>query len=180
MRLSTKGRYAVMAMADLALNAQTWAQNTERNVKPISLAEVSERQQISLSYLEQLFARLRKANLVKSARGPGGGYVLARPAAQIFVSDIVLAVDEPIKATRCEMTSNKLGANKRLSADEAGAEVGCMPGGQRCLTHNLWEDLGVAIQDYLSQVSLDDVINKRTRKKVSISDVSPTDAMVEV
>ena len=181
MLLSTKGRYAVMAMADLALGAQSGAQSSAQSAvpsgqhggKPISLAEVSERQQISLSYLEQLFARLRKAGLVKSARGPGGGYVLARPAAQIFVSEIVLAVDEPIKATRCELTSNKLGANKRQSRDEAGAEgaagVGCMPGGQRCLTHNLWEDLGVAIHDYLSQVSLDDVINKRTRKKVSIS-----------
>jgi len=172
MRLSTKGRYAVMAMADLALNAQSG----ERGGKPISLAEVSERQQISLSYLEQLFARLRKASLVKSARGPGGGYILARAAGQIFVSDIVLAVDEPIKATRCEMTSNKLGANKRLSRDEAVAEVGCMPGGQRCLTHNLWEDLGVAIHDYLSQVSLDDVIHKRTRKKVSISEPQSSDS----
>ena len=179
MRLSTKGRYAVMAMADLALGAQTSAQANERSGKPISLAEVSERQQISLSYLEQLFARLRKAGLVKSARGPGGGYVLARDAAQIFVSDIVLAVDEPIKATRCEMTSNKLGANKRLSRYEASHEVGCMPGGQRCLTHNLWEDLGVAIHDYLSQVSLDDVINKRTRKTVSISEPHPADVLSE-
>ncbi len=185
MRLSTKGRYAVMAMADLALGAQSGgAQSTTvtPTAKPISLAEISERQQISLSYLEQLFARLRKAGLVKSARGPGGGYVLARSAAQIFVSDIVLAVDEPIKATRCEMTSNKLGANKRLSAEDAGAEdaagVGCMPGGQRCLTHNLWEDLGAAIHDYLSQVSLDDVINKRTRKTVSIS--TPPDALAEI
>ena len=160
MRLSTKGRYAVMAMTDLALNAQG---------RPISLSEISERQQISLSYLEQLFARLRKAGLVKSARGPGGGYSLARPSERMFVSEIVLAVDEPIKATRCELTSNKLGANKRLSKDEAVREIGCMPGGQRCLTHNLWEDLGVAIHDYLSQVSLRDVIEKRTRKKVQIS-----------
>jgi Rrf2 family iron-sulfur cluster assembly transcriptional regulator len=178
MRLSTKGRYAVMAMADLALGAQSSALAAATpSAKPISLAEISERQQISLSYLEQLFARLRKSGLVKSARGPGGGYVLARPAAQIFVSDIVLAVDEPIKATRCEMTSNKLGANKRLSAEDADAEVGCMPGGQRCLTHNLWEDLGTAIHDYLSQVSLDDVINKRTRKKVSIS--TPVETLAE-
>ena len=160
MRLSTKGRYAVMAMTDLALNAQG---------RPISLSEISERQQISLSYLEQLFARLRKAGLVKSARGPGGGYALARPSERLFVSEIVLAVDEPIKATRCELTSNKLGANKRLSKDEAVREIGCMPGGQRCLTHNLWEDLGVAIHDYLSQVSLRDVIEKKTRKKVHIS-----------
>jgi len=165
MRLSTKGRYAVMAMTDLALNAQ--------GGRPISLSEISERQQISLSYLEQLFARLRKAGLVKSARGPGGGYSLARGSESLFVSEIVLAVDEPIKATRCELTSNKLGANKRLAAnmdkDQAAREIGCMPGGQRCLTHNLWEDLGVAIHDYLSQVSLEDVIKKRTRKKVHIS-----------
>lgn len=165
MRLSTKGRYAVMAMTDLALNAQKGAGGSGR---PISLSEISERQQISLSYLEQLFARLRKAGLVKSARGPGGGYVLARPAEALYVSEIVLAVDEPIKATRCEMTSNKLGANKRLGKDEAAREIGCMPGGQRCLTHNLWEDLGVAIHDYLSQVSLDDVIKKRTRKKAAM------------
>jgi len=165
MRLSTKGRYAVMAMTDLAVNAQSG----DSKGKPISLSEISERQQISLSYLEQLFARLRKAGLVKSARGPGGGYSLSRSADRLFVSEIVLAVDEPIKATRCEMTSNKLGANKRLSKDEAKLEIGCMPGGQRCLTHNLWEDLGVAIHDYLSQVSLDDVVKKRTRKKVQIS-----------
>lgn len=81
----------------------------------------------------------------------------------------MLAVDEPIKATRCEMTSNKLGANKRLSKDQAVREIGCMPGGYRCLTHDLWEDLGVAIHDYLSQVSLEDVIKKRTRKKVKIA-----------
>ena len=161
MRLSTKGRYAVMAMTDLALNGQTG--------RPISLAEISERQQISLSYLEQLFARLRKAGLVRSARGPGGGYTLARASGALFVSEIVLAVDEPIKATRCELTSNKLGANKRQGKDAAAREIGCMPGGQRCLTHNLWEDLGVAIHDYLSQVSLEDVIKRRTRKTVQIT-----------
>ena len=165
MRLSTKGRYAVMAMTDLALNAQ----GNEKGGRPISLSEISERQQISLSYLEQLFARLRKAGLVKSARGPGGGYTLARASSALFVSEIVLAVDEPIKATRCSMTSNKLGANKRLTKDQAVREIGCMPGGQRCLTHNLWEDLGVAIHDYLSQVSLEDVVRKRTRKTVKIT-----------
>lgn len=164
MRLSTKGRYAVMAMTDLALNAQG---------KPISLSEISERQQISLSYLEQLFARLRKAGLVKSARGPGGGYSLSRASDALYVSEIVLAVDEPIKATRCALTSNKLGANKRLSPENAAREIGCMPGGQRCLTHNLWEDLGFAIHDYLSAVSLNDVVNKRTRKRVTIDNRNP-------
>ncbi len=173
MRLSTKGRYAVMAMTDLALNGQAG--------RPISLSEISERQQISLSYLEQLFARLRKAGLVKSARGPGGGYTLSRTAGDMFVSEIVLAVDEPIKATRCQLTSNKLGANKKLGKEQAAREIGCMPGGQRCLTHNLWEDLGVAIHDYLSQVSLDDVIRKRTRKKVHISTPEiPARVMMEV
>ncbi|WP_031231521.1 Rrf2 family transcriptional regulator [Asticcacaulis sp. YBE204] len=171
MRLSTKGRYAVMAMTDLALNAQG---------KPISLSEISDRQQISLSYLEQLFARLRKAGLVKSARGPGGGYSLARKADDLFVSEIVLAVDEPIKATRCALTSNKLGANKRQSKESAAREIGCMPGGQRCLTHNLWEDLGFAIHDYLSTVSLSDVINKRTRKRVTIENRVAHDPLREL
>ena len=173
MRLSTKGRYAVMAMTDLALNAQMSDKGANGSNRPISLSEISERQQISLSYLEQLFARLRKAGLVKSARGPGGGYTLAREAGRLFVSEIVLAVDEPIKATRCELTSNKLGANKRLTKDQAVREIGCMPGGQRCMTNNLCEDLGVAIHDYLSQVSLEDVIRKRTRKKVQITAVEP-------
>ncbi|MDV6329450.1 Rrf2 family transcriptional regulator [Asticcacaulis sp. 201] len=172
MRLSTKGRYAVMAMTDLALNARPTEKGSDRG-RPISLSEISERQQISLSYLEQLFARLRKAGLVRSARGPGGGYTLARDAGALYVSEIVLAVDEPIKATRCELTSNKLGANKRLSKDQAVREIGCMPGGQRCLTHNLWEDLGVAIHDYLSQVSLEDIIRRRTRKKVQITSPEP-------
>ncbi len=175
MRLSTKGRYAVMAMTDLAMNGQ--------GGRPISLSEISDRQQISLSYLEQLFARLRKAGLVRSARGPGGGYTLARAAGLLFVSEIVLAVDEPIKATRCEMTSNKLGANKKLASslgkDAAAREIGCMPGGQRCLTHNLWEDLGLAIHDYLAQVSLEDVIRKRTRKKVSITSPEPRPQLLE-
>ena len=179
MRLSTKGRYAVMAMTDLALNARRGDGTHDGVGRPISLSEISERQQISLSYLEQLFARLRKAGLVKSARGPGGGYRLAREAGHVFVSEIVLAVDEPIKATRCELTSNKLGANKKLDKDAAAREIGCMPGGQRCLTHNLWEDLGGAIHDYLSQVSLDDVIRKRTRKKVSITAPDPRPHMME-
>lgn len=155
MRLSTKGRYAVMAITDLAMHAQG---------KPISLSEISQRQQISLSYLEQLFARLRKCGLVKSARGPGGGYVLARDAQDVFVADVVLAVDEPIRATRCSMTSNKLGANKRLSKEMAAIEIGCMTGGSRCVTHTLWENLGHAIQDYLSQVSIQDVVDKKTRR----------------
>ena len=138
MRLSTKGRYAVMAMADLAKNGADRA---------VSLAEIATRQEISLSYLEQLFARLRKSGLVKSVRGPGGGYRLAREAHETAVAEIVLAVDEPIRATRCV---------------GAGSPKGCMIKGERCITHHLWEDLGQEIHRYLASVSLDDVIQNRT------------------
>jgi Rrf2 family iron-sulfur cluster assembly transcriptional regulator len=138
MRLSTKGRYAVMAMADLARNGADRA---------VSLAEIATRQEISLSYLEQLFARLRKSGLVKSVRGPGGGYRLAREACETAVAEIVLAVDEPIRATRCVGT---------------GSPKGCMIKGERCITHHLWEDLGQEIHRYLASVSLDDVIQNRT------------------
>ena len=138
MRLSTKGRYAVMAMADLARNGADRA---------VSLAEIATRQEISLSYPEQLFARLRKSGLVKSVRGPGGGYRLAREAHETAVAEIVLAVDEPIRATRCV---------------GAGSPKGCMIKGERCITHHLWEDLGQEIHRYLASVSLDDVIQNRT------------------
>lgn len=138
MRLSTKGRYAVMAMADLARNGADRA---------VSLAEIATRQEISLSYLEQLFARLRKGGLVKSVRGPGGGYRLAREACETAVAEIVLAVDEPIRATRCV---------------GAGSPKGCMIKGERCITHHLWEDLGQEIHRYLASVSLEDVIQNRT------------------
>ena len=141
MRLSTKGRYAVMAMADLARNGADRA---------VSLAEIATRQEISLSYLEQLFARLRKSGLVKSVRGPGGGYRLARIAGETMVADIVLAVDEPIRATRCAAH---------------GTPKGCMLGGERCITHNLWEDLGAEIHAYLAAVSLEDVVMKRTGQR---------------
>lgn len=137
MRLSTKGRYAVMAMADLARQAG--------DSRAVSLAEIATRQDISLSYLEQLFARLRRRGLVKSVRGPGGGYRLARPAEQIAVAEVVKAVDEPLEAVRC-----KTGA-------------GCMAGGEKCLTHDLWEELGRQIDGYLTSVSLDDVLNRRVR-----------------
>lgn len=138
MRLSTKGRYAVMAMADLAKNGSGRA---------VSLAEIATRQEISLSYLEQLFARLRKGGLVQSVRGPGGGYRLAKTPDETVVADIVLAVDEPIRATRC--TSH-------------GTPRGCMMGGERCITHDLWDDLGEEIHRYLAGVSLADVIERRT------------------
>lgn len=137
MRLSTKGRYAVMAMADLARNGAERA---------VSLAEIATRQEISLSYLEQLFARLRRGGLVKSVRGPGGGYRLARDSGETWVSEIVLAVDEPLRATRCAVK---------------GSPRGCMLGGERCITHDLWDGLGREIHKYLSSVSLEDVVQRR-------------------
>jgi Rrf2 family iron-sulfur cluster assembly transcriptional regulator len=140
MRLSTRGRYAVMAMVDLA--AQTAAHGT---AKPVALGEIAERQGISLSYLEQLFGKLRRAGLVLSARGPGGGYRLAFPAAETRIADIILAVDEPIKATRCEV----------------GSPRGCLGGRSRCLTHDLWEELGNQIHMFLTSVTLDDVVRRR-------------------
>jgi Rrf2 family transcriptional regulator, iron-sulfur cluster assembly transcription factor len=136
-RLSTKGRYAVMAMADLA--GHDGAQ------RPVSLAEIAKRQEISLSYLEQLFAKLRKGGLVKSVRGPGGGYRLSRPAGDVRIADIIIAVDEPMTATRCE----------------TGSPKGCTGTTSRCVTHDLWEELGRQIHVFLSSVSLADVIEKR-------------------
>ena len=137
MRLSTKGRYAVMAMADLA----------KRSVgeRAVTLADIALRQDISLPYLEQLFARLRRRGLVKSVRGPGGGYLLARSSAETRISDAILAVDEPIRATRCT----------------PGSPTGCRTNKSRCLTHDLWEELGNQIHLYLSSVSLEDVCNRR-------------------
>lgn len=136
MKLSTKGRYAVMAMVDIAANSDG---------RPIALADVAERQEISLSYLEQLFGKLRRGGLVKSVRGPGGGYLLARTAGETRIADIILAVDEPIKAVRCT----------------PGSPAGCKINKTRCLTHDLWEELGNKIYLYLNSVSLADVVEKR-------------------
>ncbi len=111
----------------------------------MALADIAERQEISLSYLEQLFAKLRKGGLVKSVRGPGGGYLLAHAVAETRISDIILAVDEPIRATRCA----------------PGSPTGCRINKSRCLTHDLWEELGNQIHLYLSSVSLADVCNRR-------------------
>ena len=154
MRQSTKGRYAVMAMADLARNGQG-----EGGARAVSLAEIATRQEISLSYLEQLFARLRKSGLVQSVRGPGGGYRLAKGAHETVVAEIVLAVDEPIRATRCIGHSSP---------------KGCMMAGERCITHNLWEDLGDEIHRYLAGVSLEDVVMNRTgaRRRTGVSDAA--------
>ena len=136
MKLSTKGRYAVMAMVDLASTS---------NGSPVALADIAERQEISLSYLEQLFAKLRRGGLVRSVRGPGGGYLLAHSAEGTRISDIILAVDEPIRATRCA----------------PGSPAGCRSNKSRCLTHDLWEELGNQIHLYLSSVTLADVCGRR-------------------
>jgi Rrf2 family iron-sulfur cluster assembly transcriptional regulator len=141
MQLSTKGRYAVMAMTDLAGCGGDRA---------VALAEIAERQQISLAYLEQLFARLRRRGLVTASRGPGGGYRLARPASELSVADVVQAAGEPLKAVRC-----------------GGGATGCMKGGVRCLTHDLWEETGRRIFDYLSSVSLADVASGRLRDEAA-------------
>ena len=135
MKMSTKGRYAVMALIDIGANSSG---------KPVSLADISERQDISQEYLEQLFGKLRRAGLVTSARGPGGGYVLARDASEICMSDVILAVDEPLRVTRCE----------------GDAVNGCVKG-ERCCAHDLWSSLGRQMMHFLESVSLDDVVNKR-------------------
>lgn len=136
MRLGTRARYAVMAMVDLARHG---------NGKPVSLADIAEREEISLCYLEQLFAKLRRAGLVRSVRGPGGGYLLAHHRDDTRIGDIVLAVDEPIQAVRCT----------------PGSAIGCRGDRGRCLTHDLWEELSNQIRLYLSSVSLGDVCEKR-------------------
>lgn len=136
MRLTTKGRFAVTAMLDLAMNEAD---------KPVTLAGISERQSISLSYLEQLFSRLRRSGLVKSVRGPGGGYRIAKKLDQVSVSEIISAVDELIDATQC------------------GGQENCHDEG-RCMTHDLWSSLNVKILEYLSGVSLADLVASNEAK----------------
>ena len=145
MQLSTKGRYAVMAMTDLALRGEG---------RPVTLAEIAARQEISLAYLEQLFSRLRRRGLVKSVRGPGGGYRLARTAADTSVADVVLAVDEPLQATRCSGLASA---------------TGCMAGGAKCLTHDLWAETGRVIHDFLASVSLADVAGGRLMSREPVA-----------
>ena len=138
MKLTSKGRYAVMAMADLAKN----------NVKePTSLAEISLRQGISISYLEQLFLKLRKNNLVQSARGPSGGYVLAKPPGEIKLLSIISAVDEKIKTIKCKRESKK----------------GCNGKSIKCITHNLWDDLENHINKFFEDNTLNDILFKEVR-----------------
>jgi Rrf2 family iron-sulfur cluster assembly transcriptional regulator len=133
MRLTTKGRFAVTAMVDLAISG---------GERPVTLGDISERQKISLSYLEQLFGKLRRKALVSSVRGPGGGYRLTRPTAELSVGEIILAVDEPIDATQC--------GGKENCRDE-----------RKCITHDLWTDLNRHIFDYLDSVKLSDLVEKQ-------------------
>jgi Rrf2 family iron-sulfur cluster assembly transcriptional regulator len=139
MRLTTRGRYAVTAMLDLAIH---------EDHGPIALADISKRQGISLPYLEQLFARLRRRSLVSSARGPGGGYRLGRLAAEISVADVISAVDEGVDATRCRGLKNCQGT-------------------ERCLTHDLWEDLSVQIYEFLNNIDLAQLVQRRSVQAVS-------------
>jgi Rrf2 family iron-sulfur cluster assembly transcriptional regulator len=138
-KLTTKGRYAVTAMLDLALH---------EGQGPITLSDIAHRQGISLSYLEQLFARLRKETLVSSVRGPGGGYRLARDAREIFVAQVITAVDENVDTTRC------------------GGAHNCQ-NNQRCLTHDLWRDLSSRIYDYLNRISLQELMDREGVQEVA-------------
>jgi Rrf2 family iron-sulfur cluster assembly transcriptional regulator len=145
MKLTTKGRYAVTAMLDLALHSV-------RN--PITLSDISGRQSLSLSYLEQLFARLKRNNLVASTRGPGGGYQLAKAPEDINVAEVILAVDEPIDATGCQGTED------------------CQKG-SICLAHNLWLGLSESIYDYLNKISLAEVISQQEIRRLAYMQDAP-------
>ena len=138
MRLTTKGRFAVTAMLDLAIHSPHGA---------VKLNAISERQQISLSYLEQLFSKLRRANLVESIRGPGGGYILAGSADQINIAQIIAAAEDSLDATQCSSKAN-------------------CHNGTPCLTHQLWEDLNHTINDYLSGITLQSVLNQREDNRI--------------
>jgi len=146
MRLTTKGRFAVTAMIDLALRQQSG---------PVTLAAISQRQQISLSYLEQLFGKLRRHQLVESTRGPGGGYTLGRKADDITVADIILSVDEPLDATHC------------------GGKENCQGGDSRCMTHDLWASLNAKMVEFLDSVSLQKLVEDQVAKGVVI-EAKPT------
>jgi len=139
MKLTTKGRYAVTAMLDLALHGDQG---------PVSLADISSRQEISLSYLEQLFSRLRRQSLVVSIRGPGGGYRLSRDAGEIYIAEVVDAVNESLDTTRC------------------GNKGDCQQG-EKCLTHHLWSDLSEQIHQFLSEISLGSLMEKREIRQVA-------------
>jgi Rrf2 family iron-sulfur cluster assembly transcriptional regulator len=139
LKLTSKGRYAVTAILDLAFHSQAG---------PVALSHISRRQDISLSYLEQLFTRLRKQQLVSSTRGPGGGYSLSRPAGEIAVAEVIAAVDEVVDTTRCSGATN------------------CHDG-QQCLTHELWDDLSQQIYEFLEDISLQDLMEERCIQQVA-------------
>lgn len=141
MRLTTKGRFAVTAMIDLALR---------QNNGPVTLAAISQRQRISLSYLEQLFGKLRRHELVESTRGPGGGYTLARKAAEITIADIIVSVDEPIDATQC--------GGKENCHDE-----------HRCMTHDLWANLNKRMYEYLDSVTLAALVRREVAPESEVN-----------
>jgi Rrf2 family transcriptional regulator, iron-sulfur cluster assembly transcription factor len=143
MRLTTKGRFAVTAMVELAI---------QQARAPVALAEISQRQRISLSYLEQLFNKLRRLNLVKSVRGPGGGYALARQAEQITVADIMIAVNEPLDATRCGGRGN---CGRSVNGEQT-----------TCMTHDLWTALNQKMIEYLGSVSLKNLAEQQTQRAV--------------
>ena len=143
MRLTTKGRFAVTAMIDLGLRQSSG---------PVTLAAISQRQQISLSYLEQLFGKLRRNELVESTRGPGGGYTLARDASQITVAEIIVSVDEPIDATQC------------------GGKENCLGESGRCMTHDLWATLNQRMVDFLTSVTLQKLVDDQLAKGMQIED----------
>jgi Rrf2 family transcriptional regulator, iron-sulfur cluster assembly transcription factor len=154
MRLTTRGRYAVTAMLDLALNIEK---------SPVTLAEIAERHGISQSYLEQLFSKLRKQGLVDGTRGPGGGYKLGRTADKISVGDVIMAVNEPVDATQCGGQRNCRGENP-------------------CLTHDLWQELSSEIQNFLSGVSLKQLMDKEMNKtsgKSAIATMTPIHMQVK-
>jgi Rrf2 family transcriptional regulator, iron-sulfur cluster assembly transcription factor len=144
MRLTTKGRFAVTAMVDLAMQGGRG---------PVTLASISERQKISLSYLEQLFGKLRRNNLVESVRGPGGGYYLARVATKIKIAEIVVAVDEPLDATHC------------------GEKGNCLDG-KPCITHDLWKGLNEKIYAYLDSVNLQQLVDGQTKSESDVKTVT--------
>ncbi len=145
MRLTTKGRFAVTAMADLAMRG---------GKAPVTLAAISERQKISLSYLEQLFGKLRRNNIVESVRGPGGGYYLARPSNKISIAEIVIAVDEPLDATKCGGLGN------------------CQGDQEPCITHDLWMGLNEKIYGYLEEVSLQQLVDSYTNRGQQSSSIT--------
>jgi Rrf2 family transcriptional regulator, iron-sulfur cluster assembly transcription factor len=151
-RLTTKGRYAVTAMLDLAFHSDT---------KPVTLTDIAARQTISLSYLEQLFSRLRRANMVKGIRGPGGGYTLADTADKINIADIIAAVDEPIDATKC------------------GGEANCQKE-QACLTHDLWMGLSDQIRAYLKDITLAQLLEKHHVQTVAKRQDQDAEQVIEI